>query len=180
MAIKPQEFIRRWFGLEKHAAAADLVHNGDFGKAVTAEGSSLPAGWDVEVFPPWQSAAAIRLRAGKLEFSGAWSYVGLTQNQTVKTGERYAVRAKLEKTGWGGGMVKFCWRTPEGIPLHRNLDAVFRPDEAGWIYGLASVPEGAAELQLQLGVEGQRLGEWEDRDRVRFDGVELYRLPALP
>jgi hypothetical protein len=94
----------------------------------------------------------------------------------VKPGERYALSARVRKTGKGVPTVSVRWKTPEQRWTAESLDQRLTPAQRdGWneLVTLVQVPEGVGHLVVLLGVAQQTAAA----DLAEFDDVRLVRMP---
>ena len=97
------------------------------------------------------------------------------QGYAAQPGENYFVRAKVRIQGTGTATLRVRWQSAENKWTLERLDRVLVPatvasdDEWQLIEGVVTVPDGAANLFVLLGMSGQPTAE----DVVWFDDVSL-------
>jgi len=168
-AKNPVEAARRWLA---SGAATNCLRNGDFSQS--ADGR--PAGWWV-----WQDEKDRQGLVLQDSGQGAARLVGvgngcLGQNVPVQPGERYAVAARARQTGRGVASLRVGWKNAVGrwVRGDTGLRLTLAPGSAGqWgeLTGAVRVPEGVAELVVQLCAQGQEA----EADAAWFDDVRLAR-----
>ena len=175
--------------MRKAGKLLNLARNGGFGESA-GKGGGKGADWKAEDAPPgwssWQddnskgelvwdreegATAPGSARAGGVE-QGCF-----IQTYKVKPGERYAIGLSCRNRGRGQSWVVARWKDKAGHWTAMPKDTHIYPASGtaeGWSewFGVATVPDGAAELVLLLGVTGQ----FRKDDTTWFDDAAVYRL----
>lgn len=97
------------------------------------------------------------------------------QTIPVQPGERYAVSARVRRTGAGVPMVSVRWKTPEQRWTAESLDqrlSIAHRDGWNELVALVEVPAGVGHLVVLLGAAQQTAAT----DLAEFDDVRLVRI----
>ena len=157
-------------------AAANLAVNADFRQQPT--GGTLPPGWSSwkdEKNPTGSLAWDATVGDGSARAAQVASGCFI-QRLPAAPGETFAVSAECLAKGATTPAVTIRWQTSEGQWTHEADDSLlaFEPAGGDWktAFGAVTVPAGASQLIVLLGVRGQQTAS----DVCWFDNVEVYRL----
>ncbi len=183
--------VERLAAMEQEGTAVSSARNGDFGSETSEEADGrevqwqeggVPAGWhswqggDKEGVFTWDREVGATA-PGSARAAGVGTGCFL-QGGPAQPGESYFVRAKVKLQGTGTASIRVRWQSAEDKWTLERLDRVMMPaatpGDDGWqlIEGVATVPDGAANLFLLLGMGGQPSAE----SVVWFDDVSLVRV----
>jgi hypothetical protein len=165
----------------KGAALTNLLANGDFSKpAPGVKKSSLPEAWGTWQDSKSKGTFALDSDVGAAG-KGSARLAGMADGcfiQKVKAapGKRFAVGAVRRMQGGGDAIMIVRWQTADEKWIAEvkdvHLHAAGPRDAWRKIFGVAEVPEGAANLVVLLMARGQLLAD----DVAWFDDVHVYSL----
>ncbi|MCX5683251.1 MAG: hypothetical protein NT049_06160, partial [Planctomycetota bacterium] len=165
----------------KGAALTNLLANGDFAKPAPGEKkNSLPEAWGAWQDSKSKGTFALDPDVGAAA-KGAARLSGMADGcfiQKIKAapGKRFAIGAMRRIQGRGDALLIVRWQTADEKWIAEvkdvPLEAAGPRDAWGKAFGVAEVPEGAANLVILLLARGQLSAD----DVAWFDDVHVYSL----